>query len=209
MPVLTLASRKGGCGKSMLAMLISTALADRGVEVALLDADPNGSVQRWATVLRTGPKIHAYAEADAEKLAELLPTLIQRHAVVIADTAGFGNQAATVAMAAADLVLVPVAPGEADIIEAKRTVEFVRSLALSVRRSIPAWIVANSLRHTTLSRHVIAELDRLGLPRLRATLSHATAYGEMGFTGALPASGLAARETASLLRELQEQAGLP
>ena len=76
MPVLTLASRKGGCGKSMLAMLISTALADRGVEVALLDADPNGSVQRWATVLRTGPTIHAYAEADAEKLAELLPTLI-------------------------------------------------------------------------------------------------------------------------------------
>ena len=166
MPVLTLASRKGGCGKSMLAMLISTALADRGVEVALLDADPNGSVQRWATVLRTGPTIHAYAEADAEKLAELLPALIQRHAVVVADTAGFGNQAATVAMAAADLVLVPVAPGEADIIEAKRTVEFVRSLALSVRRSIPAWIVANSLRHTTLSRHVIAELDRLGLPRL-------------------------------------------
>ncbi len=37
------------------------------------------------------------------------------------DTAGFGNQAATVAAAAADLVLVPVAPGEADVIEAQRT----------------------------------------------------------------------------------------
>ena len=69
MPVLTLASRKGGCGKSTLAMLVSTAMADRGVDVALLDTDPNGSIQRWATALRSGSAIHAHAEADAEKLA--------------------------------------------------------------------------------------------------------------------------------------------
>jgi chromosome partitioning protein len=209
MSVLTLASRKGGSGKSTLAMLVSTAMADRGVDVALLDTDPNGSIQRWATALRTGPSIHARAEADAEKLADLIPGLIRRHAVVIVDTAGFGNQAATVAMAAADFVLVPAASGEADIVEAKRTVEFVRSLALSVRRTIPVYVVANSIRHTTLSRHVVAELDRLGLPRLQTTLSHATAYGEMGFTGAFPVTGLAATETASLIRELQEKGGLP
>ena len=209
MPVLTMASRKGGCGKSLLAMLVSAAMANRGTDVALLDSDPNGSIQRWVTATSTGSSIRSYAEADAEKLADLLPTLTDRHAVVVVDTAGFGNQAATVAMAAADLVLVPVVPGEADIVEAQRTVEFVRALGRSVRRTIPVWVVPNSLRHTTLSRHVLAELDRLELPRLKATLSHATAYGEMSFTGILPATGSAARETASLILELQEQGGLP
>lgn len=102
--ILTLTSRKGGCGKTVLAMLIVAALAEQGADVALLDADPNGSAYRWATDILRAPPIRPYAEADAEKLAELLPSLAERHAVVVVDTAGFGNQAATVAAAAADLI---------------------------------------------------------------------------------------------------------
>ena len=87
MTVLTLASRKGGCGKSMLAMLISATLADQGTDVALVDTDPNGSIHRWATA-RPGSAIHVYVETDAEKLADLLPSLADRHAVVVVDTGG-------------------------------------------------------------------------------------------------------------------------
>ena len=47
--ILTLTSRKGGCGKTVLAMVIAAALAEQGGDVALLDADPNGSAYRWAT----------------------------------------------------------------------------------------------------------------------------------------------------------------
>jgi cellulose biosynthesis protein BcsQ len=109
--VLTLPSRKGGCGKTVLAMVIAAALAEQGGDVALLDADSNGSAYRWATDILHAPTIHA----DAERLADLLPSLAERHAGVVVDTAGFGNQAATVAAAAADLVLMPVSHGEADV----------------------------------------------------------------------------------------------
>jgi cellulose biosynthesis protein BcsQ len=62
--------------------------------------------------------------------------LAERHAGVVVDTAGFGNQAATVAAAAADLVLAPVSPGEADVMEAQRTVACNRSpLPLMQQRS--------------------------------------------------------------------------
>jgi len=210
MSVLTLTSRKGGCGKTVLAMLLTGALADQGVDVALLDADPNGSAHRWVTDIHVGSPIRAYAEADAERLAELLPSLAERHAVVVVDTAGFGNQAATVAAAAADLVLVPVAPGEADVIEAQRTVGYVGGLARSTRREIPVRVVANRIRRqTTLSRHVQSELDRLGLPRLQTTISEAVAYGEMSFSGRLPEGGPAAEEAASLMAELRGQGWLP
>jgi Mrp family chromosome partitioning ATPase len=105
MPVLTITSRKGGCGKTMLSMVVASSLANRNIDVALLDADPNGAAHRWATETHTGQTIKSYTEADAERLADLLPTLAQRHAALIIDTAGFGNQAAAVAIAGADLVL--------------------------------------------------------------------------------------------------------
>jgi chromosome partitioning protein len=202
--ILTLTSRKGGCGKTVLAMVIAAALAEQGADVALLDADPNGSAHRWARDIYRGRELSAFAESDAERLADLLPSLAEQHAIVVVDTAGFGNQAATVAAAAADLVLVPVAPGEADVLEAQRTVAFVVGLARSTRREIPVHVVINRVRrNTTLARHVAAEIARLDLPRLDATISEAVAYGEMSFSGALPTAGVAEEEIIALMGELR------
>jgi hypothetical protein len=51
-------------------------------------------------------------------------------------------------------------------------------------------VLANRIRRgTTLSRHLLSQIEALGLPRLDTTLSEAVAYGEMGFLPALPATG--------------------
>jgi chromosome partitioning protein len=210
MPVLTITSRKGGCGKTMLAVVVAGSLAEQGVDVALLDSDPNGGAHRWATQTHAGLAIRAYAEADAERLAELLPTLAAQHAALIVDTAGFGNQAAAVAIAGADLVLVPVTPGEGDLVEAQRTVAFVGGLSRSTRRTIPVQVVANRIRRgTSISRHVLAELDTLELPHLSTSMSESVAYAEVGFTGTIPAEGTPAKEIAALLTEVRAAGGIP
>ena len=75
---------------------------------------------------------------------------------------------------------------------------------------IPVSVIANRIRRaTTLSRHVLAEVDKLGLPRLQTTLSEAVAYGEIGFSGTVPRDGVAAEEIAALLDELRQAAWLP
>jgi len=177
--------------------------------VALLDTDPNRAAHRWATETRS-PPITAYAEADAERLADLLPSLAERHGLLIIDTAGFGNQAATVAAAGADLVLVPVTPGEGDLIEAQRTVSYVEGLGRSPRRSIPVRVVANRIRRTTtLSRHVLAQLETLKLPRLQTVLSEAVSFGEISFSGILPRDGTPATEIAAVVAELRGAGWLP
>lgn len=210
MPVLTIASRKGGTGKSTVSVAIACLLDAEGVDVGLLDTDPNQGAYRWATQKYGGTTLKAYAESDTEKLADLLPSLAAQHAVLIIDTAGFGNQAATVAMAGADGVLVPVTPGEGDVVEAGRTVGFVEGLAKMARRPIPVRVLANRLRrNTTLTKHVLAEMDATGLPRLRANLSEAVSYGEMSFSDGLPKSGTAFDEVATLLAELRELRWLP
>src|SRR5215213_1184740 len=117
MPVLTAANSKGGCGKTTIATSLAAVLAGEGFDIGLLDADPNGGAHRWATTTYTGPKVTSYAEPDKDRLAD-------RHALLIADTAGFGNLAATICMVGADAILIPVSPGEGDVVEARKTVGF-------------------------------------------------------------------------------------
>jgi chromosome partitioning protein len=207
--VLTISSRKGGCGKTVLTMILAATMAEEGVDLALLDTDPNQAAHRWATETRS-PPITAYAEADAERLADLLPTLADRHELLIIDTAGFGNQAATVAAAGADMVLVPVTPGEGDLVEARRTVSYVEGLDRSTRRTIPVRVVANRIRRaTTLSRHVLTHMETLKLPRLLTVLSETVSFGEIGFSGLLPREGASAAEIVALVTELRRAGGLP
>ena len=210
MTVLTVASRKGGTGKTTAALAIAAILAGEGFDVGLLDTDPNRGAYAWATAMYEGAQLSPYAEADTDRLIELLPDLSGRHAVLIVDTAGFGNQAAAVAMGAADAVLVPVTPGHGDVAEGQRTVAFVNGLAKMARRPIPVRVLPNRLRRqTTLTRHVLAELEALALPRTASTLSESVGYGEMSYRPGPPREGTAAREMAALVAELRTLEFLP
>lgn len=107
-----------------------------------------------------------------------------------------------------DAVLVPAPPGEGGVTEVQRTVAFVDGLSRSTRRPIPIRVVTNRIRRgTTLSRYLLEELERLGLPRLETSLSEAVSFGELGFGAGLARA--AADETAVLLAELRALKWLP
>jgi chromosome partitioning protein len=211
MPVVTLASGKGGVGKTLVGLCLSATLAGEGVDVCLLDADPNRGAYRWATeTYRGNGRLTVHAEADTQALPELVPTLAERHAVLVVDTAGFGNRSTLICIGAADGVLAPACPGEGDIVEAQKMMAFVQGTAKAIRRDIEASVIANRIRHgTTLSRHLLAQIEALGLPRLNTTLSEAVAFGEVGFRPSAPTGGQAGAEIAALLGELRAKDWLP
>jgi len=64
MTILTIASSKGGPGKTTMAELIVGSLASEGVKVIALDADPTGGLSRWAASLYEGPAFTCHHEAD-------------------------------------------------------------------------------------------------------------------------------------------------
>ncbi len=208
MTVLTIASSKGGPGKTTVSALIVGSLAAEGLSIVALDADPTGALSRWAASAHEGPAFEVRHETDEERLAHLISEAAARAAAVVVDTGGFGNRAATVAMTSADAVLVPMLAGEADVTEAERTVRLVDALAAAARRPIPARVVLNRQRaNTALARHAVAEAK--ALPMLAAGLSDLVAYGEMTFSGRLPAGGKAAAEVAALIAELRGLGWLP
>jgi chromosome partitioning protein len=203
MPVLTIASSKGGPGKTTVAMLLASTLAREGLRIVALDADPTQAFSRWAAAAYEGPAFVCIAEPDETRLAHL----IDRHAdaadLVLVDTAGFGNRAAAVAMTSADLILIPTLSGEPDVTEAEKTWRLAEGLARAARRQIPTFVLLNKVRRTTLARHASAEIERAAIPRLAATLSDLVAYGELSYGTRLPASGPAQAEVSALVAELR------
>jgi chromosome partitioning protein len=208
MSVLTVAGSKGGAGKTLLCQLLSASLAGE-MRVAVLDADPTQALHRWATGTYEGPEFEAVAEPDETRLAHLIAAKADTADLVLVDTAGFGNRAATVAMTSADAVVVPALSSEADVTEAEKTIRLVEGLARAARRDIPARVLLNRLKRTTLARHAAKEIEGAGLPRLEAALSDLVAYGELTFSGRLPAAGTPTIEIAALVAELRTLGWIP
>lgn len=208
MAVIAVASTKGGPGKTMLSTVLAAGAATDGLAVVAIDADPTATLHRWVTTAYEGAPFACVVETEEAALAHAIARHRDTADLVVVDTAGFGNRAASVAMTSADFVLVPMQPDEADLTEAERTLKLASGLAAAARREIQARVLYNRLRAaTTLTRHVLKESAHL--PRLEAALSDLTAYGEMRFQGALPRKGKAADEIAALFAELRALGWVP
>ncbi len=208
MSVLVVASSKGGPGKTTLCQILAGTLA-QSIRLVVLDADPTQALSRWVANAYEGPAIETHAEPDETRLAHLIAAKAESADLVLVDTAGFGNRAATVAMTSADAVLVPSLAGEADVTEAEKTVRLIEGLARAARRDIPVRIMFNRVRKTTLARHAAAEVKAAGLLCMEASLSDLVAYGEMTYSGRLLISSLAWAEVAALVGELRRLGWVP
>lgn len=208
--VLTVASTKGGAGKTTMVMALAGTLAMDGLRVAVVDADPNRAYASWAGDAYEGPRLEVRAEADEALLAVAIDELSPAADLVLVDTAGFGNRAALLAIAAADAVLVPCTPSRADIEQAAKTLQLVEGAARASRRTIPAKVVPSRVKGSTaVSKHALAELDAAELPRTAAAISDRVAFAEMTFSGRIPTTGDAGQEIAALISELRQLGWVP
>nr|WP_245215074.1 ParA family protein [Pararoseomonas indoligenes] len=206
---MTLAGSKGGCGKSTIARAVAALLAREGTSFAVIDADPNGALHRWLGHIYEGPSIEHRAEANEDRLAHLIADLRERFDLVLVDTAGFENLGSSVAIASADAVLIPCKSSEADLYEARTTATKVKSLAVTTRRTIPAYVVLNSVRTTAVAAHAAEQIKEAGLARLDATLGHRADYETMTHTGRMPNTGAAYKEMTAVVDELRRNGAMP
>jgi chromosome partitioning protein len=129
MHTIALVSRKGGTGKSTLAIGLAIAATADGHKVCLLEADPLGTISNWRN-RRTAPEPTVETVHDGYELTRRVPFLKQCGVTLtIIDTAGGWSETATAAIGAADLCLIPVRPSPADIEAAAPTLAAIREHA--------------------------------------------------------------------------------
>ncbi len=115
--VITIAQQKGGSGKTTLAVNLAVAFTRRGMTVALLDTDPQGSLGRWFLTRRErlGQPGMDLSTASAWGVSYECEKLRKTNDVVIVDTPPKVDADLRPALREADLVLIPVAASHVDL----------------------------------------------------------------------------------------------
>jgi len=111
MIVLAVVNLKGGTGKTTTAAFVAHALHEQSRRVLVVDADPQGSAQRWSEYAGGWPV--SVVGMPTKTLHRQLPGVVgDRFDVVVIDTPPLEEQRGVVmsALQAATDVLVPVAP---------------------------------------------------------------------------------------------------
>ena len=209
--VLTLATSKGGVGKSTLARSLAANWFALGHHPALIDADPQRSLANRHDPNGRLAGLPVVAEPE-ERVSDVIEELRSRHAPVIVDTAGFRNRTTIGALVATDLAIIPLKPAIEDVDAAIATYDLINEINQTeerVGRPIKVVMVLTmTMRGTVIARHVRLQLTSAGYPLLVAEMANRVAYPEAGIEGLSPTTldpdGAAARDIAALAHEIMK-----
>jgi chromosome partitioning protein len=203
--VVTIASLKGGSGKSTVAASLAAYWQAQGRKPVLLDGDPQRSLPRLAEREKKLNNI-PIVEDTSENIWKSARRLANRHGVVIIDTPGFRSEATIAALAAAHFVLIPVKPSPLDV---DLMMDTVGVLMEGVKGWTPTFrcVLTQTTPNSVIARHLRSELSKAGFPLLETEIQNRVAYGEAALYGATPnlmdANGAAARDITGMATEVE------
>lgn len=206
--IVTLATLKGGSGKSTAAATLACTERGAGKRVVLIDADPQRSLSHWHALGDPPLDLTVIAEAG-EGIGALALRQAEECDLVVIDTAGFRNRTMIEALSVADLALVPIKASPLDIAAALETLALIAEIAATKerRRPLPAWLVLSQVVvGSVIARHVREQLTQDGHSLLRSEIANRVAYAEAALSGRMPLhqdpQGAAARDGGAFAKEV-------
>jgi chromosome partitioning protein len=137
MKTLAIVSRKGGAGKTTIALHLAVAAEAYGIVTAVFDLDPQASAAIWAD--HRGEQFPAVVPAQAPRLSGLLAQARANDAdLVVLDTAPHADGIASEAASYADTILIPCRPSALDLDAIGASIRLARAA------SKPAYVVINA-----------------------------------------------------------------
>jgi chromosome partitioning protein len=207
MKIVSLVCQKGGTSKTTTAINLAVEAVACGLEVVLIDLDPQASACDWKDI--RGEKPPVVAATPVPRLERALRAAADNGAdLAIIDTAGRTNDAAAAAARAADLVLIPLQPSLIDLKTLGATLDIVRLAGGKPVRALLSRVRATGARHedtTAWLRGQGVEVCPVALGE-RVTYQDAYAQG-LGVSEAEPA-GKAAREVRQVYLYISKLIGL-
>ncbi|MGG6298131.1 ParA family partition ATPase [Leptolyngbya sp. AN02str] len=202
--IITLASLKGGAGKTTLAIHLAHAIALSGARVLLVDADPQGSANDWAAARETPSPFPVVAIAR-DSLYRDLPDFAKDYAHVVIDSPPRVSALARSAILSSDLVLIPIQPSSYDIWAAGETVKLVQEAQQFKPDIRAAFVVNRKINRTAIAREVGNALEDYGIPTIKTAIGQRVIFAESSAGVSvfeLEPSGSAAKEIKTLAKDV-------
>jgi len=188
--IVAFTNTKGGVSKSTLSSHLVLWLRDRGVSVALLDADgKQRSSSNWITkaapdvpvaVVTYAPEGQPEPYASvAEEIQAKLAELATHADVIVADTPGHANEAAHTVTLLCDIAVVPLQPSKLDVRAIRDAFKFifVAQRVSNGNKARPVVVLTNTGKRDVQAkrlRQTIAET--LGVPVLASQMRRLAAF---------------------------------
>ncbi|MGB4947008.1 MAG: ParA family protein [Candidatus Competibacter denitrificans] len=187
-PILSIASAKGGVGKTTLAVGLGTDLALEGYRVTLFDCDNNQHATTFARKA-TVSTFEVISDVNEENLLGQIKKASATADLIILDLPGVTSRLVMMGLAKSTFVLIPCQPSLLDVRDAIRTEQQVSDAAELSGRDIGRaiiWTRVSSGFETRVSKAVRETLNGRNLPLLSTVLLERTAFREMFLTGQPP-----------------------
>jgi chromosome partitioning protein len=188
MATISIASAKGGCGKTTLAILLGTELALEGYTVALLDCDAN----QHATAFGRKAEIPGFVVVPSIHEGNVLSELRKADAdadVVLIDLPGGSSTLALKALQRTNFCLVPCQVSLPDVRDAIKTLAQIDDAQELARADIPRSLIWTRVLpgfESRVSRHVRESVEGKDLPVFGTALLERAAFRELHLTGKTP-----------------------
>jgi len=173
--IISIVNQKGGTGKTTLAVNIAREYTLRKIDTLLVDSDSQGSALRW----------HEKSNGNLIDLTCLPVTTMDkdvlkfrnRYQRIIIDGVPQMSQLTVCAIAAANLILIPVQPSPYDIWATKELVDLVKHrIEITDGRTKAAFIISRKIKGTNLAKEIIQELEKYDLPIFKSSTTQRVAY---------------------------------
>lgn len=181
MRTVLVANRKGGVGKTMVAVTLSAALAARGQRVALADADRQQSSLAWLD--RRPQGVAQIRGLDWSKASEIGEHPKRLDWLIIDAPGALKGAKAEALIAEAKAILTPVQPSIFDEASTRAFLTEIEELKRIRKGKVEVSIIANRLRARSRAAAALeAFLKEIGQKPL-ARLSERAAYADLATDG--------------------------
>lgn len=204
--IVAIVNQKGGTGKTTMAVNLAFGTANSRHKTALVDADGQGSV------------LHFYGDKEVKFLTiaeggkdvrQTIKELEGENDFVFIDTAPHDSDAMFLAMATADLIIIPTQPSPYDLHSSEKVVDILREIEEQYGHT-PCYFLLNRVKpRTILSRETTDYIiETFELPVLKTQIHDYELYkqaplaGESVFLHA--PKHKASKELKQLLREMNK-----
>lgn len=175
--IISFLNQKGGVGKTTLAIHVADSLSRKDKKVLLVDADPQASALDWAENSENGNRFSVVG-LPKKTLRSELRTIETDYDFIVVDGPPRVHEIAMAAIAASDLIVIPVQPSPFDVWSLKDIVDLVNEVK-TINENLKTVLVINrKIVNTAIGRDVVTALADYNFPILKTAICQRVAYAE-------------------------------